>query len=124
VAVELEPGYCVDCLAQPGLLNPVIASRGFRGVVVEEHGQDIDRDPRIGVALGLGMAVGVEEDLRLVESRPVVQPDLGHGVDPDPVGVAERHGADGLAPVRVADNRGQELEFCDGSAWVAGPDTV
>jgi len=51
VAVELKLGYCVDCLAQSLLPDPVIASRGFQSVVVEEHGQDIDRDPRIGVAL-------------------------------------------------------------------------
>jgi hypothetical protein len=77
VAVELELGYCVDCLAQPGLLDPVIASRGFQSVVVEEHCQDVDRDSRVGVALGVGVAVGVEEDLRLVEVCPVVQLDLG-----------------------------------------------
>jgi hypothetical protein len=53
VAVELKLGYCVDCLAQSLLLDPVITSRGFKCVVVEEHGQDIDRDPRVGVALGV-----------------------------------------------------------------------
>jgi hypothetical protein len=91
--------------------------------VVEEQGQDIDRDPRIGVALGEGVAVSVEEDLRLVEGRPVVQLDLRHRVDPDPVVDAERVGVDGLATVRVAHGRGQELELCGGSARVTGPDT-
>jgi predicted amidohydrolase len=62
------------------------------------------------------------EDLRLVEVCPVVQLDLGHGVDPDPVILAERVGADRLAPARVADDRGQELELRDRGVRVAGPD--
>ena len=67
VPVELHGGDLIDGFAAPALTDPVVALGGIEFAVVHQLTQAVDADPGVRVALRVGVPVGVENDLGLVE---------------------------------------------------------
>ena len=62
VPVELHRGDAVDGLAAAGFADPVVAAGGVELAVVHQLAQHVDGNTGVGVALGVGVPVGVEHD--------------------------------------------------------------
>ena len=73
VPVELHRGDLVDGAAAAVLADPVVAAGGVEVAVVQQFGEHVDRDARIGVPLGVGVPVGVRDErgpCRIRRRRP------------------------------------------------------
>ena len=73
VPVELHRGDLVDGAAAAFFADPVVAAGDVEVAMVEQLGEDVDRDARIGVPLGVGVPVGVRDSAALVEFTAAVQ---------------------------------------------------
>ncbi|WP_433733291.1 hypothetical protein ACQP0C_13655 [Nocardia sp. CA-129566] len=78
--IELHRGDPLDRVTAPHLADAVIALRRDELAVVHQLAQYIDGDTSVGVPLYVGVAVGVEKDLRGVERH---QRCPGRAVDGD-----------------------------------------
>ena len=123
VPVELHRGDPVDGFAATVLADPVVGLGGIELAVVHQLAQHVDADPGVGVALGVGVPVGVENDLGLVELGAVRGGQHRHACDPGAVREREAERGDGLGPVRVAPVGGQQLQLGERRVWAAGSHT-
>jgi hypothetical protein len=92
--------------------------------MVEQLGEDVDRDARIGVPLGVGVPVGVRDGAALAEFTAAVQqqrPERG-----EPVAVRGRQCRDGqrAAAVPVGPAGGQQLQLAGRGAGELVADTL
>ena len=119
VPVELHRGDPVDGLPAAAVADAVVLLGGVEFAVRHQLAQHVDRDAGVGVALGVGVPVGVEHDLALVELGPVGGAQHRQPVDPGPVGEREAEPGDRAAAVGVAPVGGQQLQLarpgCAGS---------
>ena len=67
MAVELHERYLVHRSPAPLVPDLEVGARGIDVLVVHQLAEHVDADSGVGVPLSVGMPVGIEEDLRLVE---------------------------------------------------------
>ena len=120
VPVELHGSHPVDGLAATVLADPVVGLGGIELAVVHQLAQHVDADSGVGVTLRVGVPVGVENDLGLVEGDAIGGGQLGHARHPCPVSEREAERGDGLGPVGVAPVGGQQLQLGERGVGPAG----
>ncbi len=124
VPVDGEGGNTVDGFAAAGLADAVVALGGVELAVVHQLAEHLDGDSGVGVALGVAVPVGVEDDPPLVELCAVDVPERRLVFDPLAVLERQAEGGDGAAPVGVAPVGGKELQVAGAGERVAGPDVL
>ncbi|QTZ95757.1 hypothetical protein [Streptomyces auratus] len=110
VPVDLHGGDPVDGLPSALRGDAVIRLCGLHAPVIHQIAQDIGRHSGVGVPLAVGVPVGVEEDLGLVEGQVAGDElaisfdaggdqDLRQGTHPLTVALGQPPGTDGFAAV-------------------------
>jgi len=73
VPVELHRGDLVDRAAAAVFADAVVAAGDVEVAMVEQLGEDVDRDARVSMPLGVGVPVGVRDSAVLAEFAASVQ---------------------------------------------------
>ena len=92
--------------------------------MVEQLGEHVDRDARVGVPLGVGVPVGVRDSAVLVEFTAAVQQQRRERGEPVAVRGGQRRDGQRAAAVPVGPAGGQQLQLAGRGAGELVADTL
>ena len=111
VPVEAERGDGVDGGAAAVFADAVVAAGHGEAAVIEQFGQHVDRNPGVGVSLGVGVTIAIGHYPGLVELDAVAGAQGRQRGEPVTVACLQGGSADRLAPVGISILGGQQFQL-------------